>query len=122
MYERAEEIVPRSGGKEGKMDEKRASNAVNREFREKEVGGLEVDEGVLLGDGGSFAAAWVVLSRRSGDPELMFGRSGDQRLKARDAANTKRGDKRAAMMADRRAADEERLQERKVKESATMDM
>jgi hypothetical protein len=41
------------------MEEKRASNAVNREFREKEVGGLEVDEGVLLGDGGSFAAAWV---------------------------------------------------------------
>ena len=44
------------------------------------------------------------------------------RVRARDAANAKRGEKRAAMMADRRAADEERLQERKAKDSATMDM
>lgn len=39
------------------MEEKRAVNAGNRELREKEVGGLEVDEGTLLGESGSFAAA-----------------------------------------------------------------
>lgn len=57
-YRRADEIVPRSGGKEGKMEEKRATNPENRVFREKDVtAGLEVDEGTLMGDSGSFAAA-----------------------------------------------------------------
>jgi hypothetical protein len=44
------------------------------------------------------------------------------RVRARDAANAKKGDRRAAMMADRRAVEEERLSERKAKDSATMDM
>ena len=41
------------------MDEKRATNAGNREMRDKDVGVMgEVDEGVLMGDAGSgFAAA-----------------------------------------------------------------
>lgn len=57
-YRRADEIVPRSGGREGKMEEKRATNAENRTYREKDVtAGLEVDEGTLMGDSGSFAAA-----------------------------------------------------------------
>ncbi|ORX37853.1 hypothetical protein BD324DRAFT_402906 [Kockovaella imperatae] len=100
-YERADEMVPKSIGKEGKMAEKRATNAVNREFREKEVGGLEVDEGTLMGGGdSSFAAA----------------------LRARDAAKNRREDKRAMDLADRRAAADERLAERRAKESATMDM
>lgn len=46
----------------------------------------------------------------------------DSRLKAREAATDRRADKRAAEMADRRAAMEERMAERKQKESATMDM
>ena len=98
-YEKADEAVPRSGGKEGKMDEKRATNAVNREFREKEVGGLEADEGTLMGES-SFQAA----------------------LRARDASKNRREDKRAIEMADRRAATDERLADRRAKESATMDM
>lgn len=44
------------------------------------------------------------------------------RLRARDAASARRTEKKAAAMADRRAADEERLSERKQKETATMDM
>ena len=58
-YHRADELVPKSVGKEGKMEEKRATNSANKQYREKEVGGLEVDEGTLMGDGGgsSFAAA-----------------------------------------------------------------
>ena len=58
-YNRADELVPKSGGKEGKMEEKRATNSANKQYREKEVGGLEVDEGTLMGDGdgSSFAAA-----------------------------------------------------------------
>ena len=56
-YAKADEMVPKSVGKEGKMDEKRATNMVNKELREKEVGGLEVDEGTLMGESGSFAAA-----------------------------------------------------------------
>ena len=56
-FEKASDLVPKSGGKEGKMDEKRATNAENRAQRDKEVGGLEVDEGTLMGDSSGFAAA-----------------------------------------------------------------
>jgi hypothetical protein len=56
-YERADEQAPRGVGKEGKLAEKKASNAVNKEMRDKEVGGLEVDEGTLMGEGSSFQAA-----------------------------------------------------------------
>ena len=56
-FERVDELVPRSIGKEGKMAEKKASNAMNKEMREKDVGGLEVDEGVLMGEEGSFQSA-----------------------------------------------------------------
>lgn len=57
-YEKAEELAPRAVGKEGKMAEKKATNAVNKEMRDKDVGGLEVDEGTLMGsEGGSYAAA-----------------------------------------------------------------
>jgi hypothetical protein len=47
------------GGKEGKMAEKRAVNSANKEMRDKEVGGLEVDEKTLMGEGTSFQAAYV---------------------------------------------------------------
>ena len=57
-YNKADELVPKSGGKEGKMEEKKANNAVNREMRDKEVGAaVELDEGTLLGDAGGFQAA-----------------------------------------------------------------
>lgn len=57
-YNRADELVPKSGGKEGKMDEKRATNAENRQFRERDMAaGLEVDEGVLMGENEGFKAA-----------------------------------------------------------------
>lgn len=56
-YDRADELVPKAVGKEGKLAEKRAGNAVNKEMREKDVGGLEVDEGTLMGEGSSFQAA-----------------------------------------------------------------
>ena len=55
--ERAEEMAPRLQGKEGKMAEKRATNSANKEMRDKEVGGLELDESTLMGDGSSFQAA-----------------------------------------------------------------
>jgi hypothetical protein len=58
--DRAEEHAPRLGGKEGKMAEKRAVNSANKEMRDKEVGGLEVDEKTLMGEGTSFQAAYVV--------------------------------------------------------------
>lgn len=100
-YEKANEAVPRSGGREGKMEEKRATNAQNRQMREKDpTGELEMDEGTLLGSNDSFAAA----------------------LRARDSAQSWRAEKKAMADADRRAADEERLAERKAKENATMDM
>ncbi len=44
------------------------------------------------------------------------------RVRARDAAQARRMDKKAVTQADRTAADKERLSERKQKESATMDM
>ncbi|ORY34900.1 hypothetical protein BCR39DRAFT_515474 [Naematelia encephala] len=99
-YQKADEAVPRERGKEGKMDEKRATNASNKEMREKDVVGLEVDEGTLMGETDGFAAA----------------------LRARDSAESRRADRRAAFMAERRVVEEERLSERKAKEAATMDM
>jgi hypothetical protein len=57
--DRAEEHAPRLGGKEGKMAEKRAVNSANKEMRDKEVGGLEVDEKTLMGEGTSFQAAYA---------------------------------------------------------------
>lgn len=55
--ERAEELAPRLQGKEGKMAEKRATNNANKEMRDKEVGGLELDEKTLMGEESSFQAA-----------------------------------------------------------------
>lgn len=43
-------------------------------------------------------------------------------LRARDAAKTKREDRRAVELAEKRAATDERLADRRAKESATMDM
>ncbi|KAK8849574.1 hypothetical protein IAR55_004909 [Kwoniella newhampshirensis] len=101
IYNKADELVPRQGGKEGKIEEKRATNNENRKYRDKDVTeGLEVEESTLLGDSGGFAAA----------------------LKARNEAAARRTGKKDVMMADRRAADQERLSERRAKESATMDM
>lgn len=62
--ERAEEVAPKLGGREGKIAEKRATNSANKEMRDKEVGGLELDDKTLMGEGGSFQAAYV-LSRSS---------------------------------------------------------
>jgi len=116
-YTRADEMAPKSGGKEGKMEEKRATNAENRQFREKDVtAGLEADEGVLMGENEGFKAAWE-------DSQSMRHESWwCCRIRARDAAQARRTDKKASMQADRRAADGERLSERKQKESQTMDM
>ena len=114
-YEKANEAVPRAGGREGKIEEKRATNAQNKEMREKDpTGGLELDEGTLLGSNDSFAAASVV--------SFIFTFSLTRRLRARDAAQSWRAEKKAMADADRRAADEEWLAERKAKENATMDM
>lgn len=55
-YERADELVPRMVGKEGKVAEKRAANAANKEMREKDTDAI-VDEGTLLGDADGFAGA-----------------------------------------------------------------
>ncbi|KAI9633054.1 uncharacterized protein MKK02DRAFT_35252 [Dioszegia hungarica] len=101
-YQRANEAVPRSSGKEGKMEEKRATNASNKEMRDKDStgAGLEVDEGTLMGDQGGFAAA----------------------LRARDGAKNRKEEERAAMLEDRRAAEQDRLAERRQKETDTMAM
>lgn len=101
--DKAEELAPKPVGKEGKMAEKRATNAENRAMRDKEVAGLEVDEATLMGgqDGqSSFAAA----------------------LRARDQARKRREDKREAEVAGRLAENRERLEERKKQEDATMEM
>lgn len=39
------------------MAEKRAVNSANKDMRDKEVGGLELDESTLMGEGSSFQAA-----------------------------------------------------------------
>lgn len=57
-YERADALVPKSGGREGRIEEKRAQNAINREARDKDMtAGLEVDEQTLMGGGGGFSDA-----------------------------------------------------------------
>lgn len=54
-----EEKEERSGGREGRIEKRKETNASNREMRNKSPGGLEVDEATLMGTGGandSFAA------------------------------------------------------------------
>jgi len=97
------------------MAEKRAVNGANKEMRDKEVGGLEVDEKTLMGEGTSFQAAYVL-------PFLHVWSRLISRLKARDAAAARKKDKRDAQMADFRSANEERLAERRQKENDTMSM
>ena len=55
-YERAEELVPRAVGREGKMAERRAANEENKKMREKDTE-VELDEGTLMGDSNPFQAA-----------------------------------------------------------------
>jgi hypothetical protein len=51
-------MAPKGVGKEGKMAERKATNEENKQWREKDVtAGLEADEGTLMGDNSSFAAA-----------------------------------------------------------------
>lgn len=58
VLEKVEDLVPREKGKEGKMAEKKASNAENRKFADKDTtAGFEVDDTTLFGDDGGFAAA-----------------------------------------------------------------
>lgn len=57
-YGRAEELVPKSGGREGKLEERRATNAENRMYREKDpAAGIEVDEATLMGGSNDFQKA-----------------------------------------------------------------
>jgi hypothetical protein len=57
-YGRVEELVPKTGGREGKMEERRATNAENRMYREKDASaGIEVDEATLMGGGNDFQKA-----------------------------------------------------------------
>jgi hypothetical protein len=57
-YGRVEELVPKQGGREGKMEERRATNAENRMYREKDASaGIEVDEATLMGGGNDFQKA-----------------------------------------------------------------
>ncbi len=53
-YERAEELVPRASGREGRFEEKRAKIALS-----KDTGEAEVPDSVLMGDDGGFKAACV---------------------------------------------------------------
>jgi hypothetical protein len=60
LYGRVEELVPKTGGREGKLEERRATNAENRMYREKDASaGIEVDEATLMGGGNDFQKAWV---------------------------------------------------------------
>jgi hypothetical protein len=57
-YGRVEELVPKTGGREGKLEERRATNAENRMYREKDASaGIEVDEATLMGGGNDFQKA-----------------------------------------------------------------
>jgi hypothetical protein len=57
-YERADDMVPRAGGREGKLDERRAVNEENKKYRERDAAsGFEVDESTLMGTGSSFGNA-----------------------------------------------------------------
>ncbi|KAI5451377.1 hypothetical protein NCC49_001686 [Naganishia albida] len=100
-YERADELVPRAGGREGKMEERRAANDENRKYRERDAAsGFEVDEGTLMGTGNSFQAA----------------------LAQRQQADARRQERRGQFQADKRSEMSERMQAMKSKEDATMAM
>lgn len=95
--ERIEDIVgPREVGKEGMIEKKRARREADKSFREKGDDGLEADESTLLGGGDSFK----------------------QQIARRDAAR-----KRYELKSQEKVmASQERANQMKEKEKATMDM
>ena len=62
------------------MAEKKAINASNQEMREKDVGGLEVDESTLMGEDNSFQSACVCFGERWTNLTSAFAR--ENRLRA----------------------------------------
>ena len=120
---RAEDMVPKSSGREGKMDEKRAINAENRKYREKDASaGMEMDESTLMGGGSDFQQAYVADS--SLYPSLCLPKSlcDLYSLAQREAANARRQERRAHSDMDRRSGMSERLQTMKAKDDQTMAM
>ncbi|KAJ9098333.1 hypothetical protein QFC19_006457 [Naganishia cerealis] len=100
-YERADDLVPRAGGREGKLEERRAANEENKKYRERDAAsGFEVDDNTLMGTGGSFGQA----------------------LAQREQINARRQERRSNADADRRSMMSESMHAMKSKEDATMAM
>ncbi|KAJ9102419.1 hypothetical protein QFC21_002819 [Naganishia friedmannii] len=100
-YERADDMVPRAGGREGKMEERRAVNEENKKFRERDAAsGFEVDENTLMGTGSSFGNA----------------------VAQREQMNARRQERRSNADADKRSMMSESMHAMKSKEDATMAM
>lgn len=60
--DRVEDVVgPKEIGKEGMLEKKRARREADRNFREKGDDGFEADETTLMGSGGSFQDAYVLI-------------------------------------------------------------
>ncbi|KAL7424996.1 hypothetical protein Q5752_000683 [Cryptotrichosporon argae] len=101
-YERADAAVPRLGGREGKLAERHAVNAANRERRERDgagaAAGLEVDDRTLMGDADGFGAALALREREEGRAsERQMEREEARRLRA-DEARKERAQKETATM------------------------
>ncbi|KAJ9121621.1 hypothetical protein QFC22_002241 [Naganishia vaughanmartiniae] len=100
-YERADDMVPRAGGREGKLEERRAANEENKKYRERDAAsGFEVDENTLMGTGSSFGNA----------------------VAQREQMNARRQERRSNADADKRSMMSESMHAMKSKEDATMAM
>lgn len=57
LRDEREELFPKATGRDAKIEKRRDINQSNRKFEERGDDGLEVNEDVLMGNGGDFAAA-----------------------------------------------------------------
>ncbi|KAG9002800.1 hypothetical protein FRB94_004746 [Tulasnella sp. JGI-2019a] len=98
--ERVDDLVgPREVGREGMLEKKRLKREDDRQMRDKDEGGLEVDDSALYGDKDSFRA----------------------RLAARDAARKRAEEKKQASRPQPNTAVNERLSAMRDREKETME-
>lgn len=120
--ERVEDAVgPRAVGREAQIENKRAKREDDRAFRERgDDGGLEADEGTLMGGGDSFRDQCVFLVVVRADLGEML--MGCGRIAKRDAAKRRFEEKKAAGRMNNAAGGQGGVSVIKERDQATMDM
>ncbi|KAL7409671.1 hypothetical protein BDY24DRAFT_372417 [Mrakia frigida] len=96
-----EEKEERSGGREGRIEKRRETNASNREMRNKSPGGLEIDDATLMGTGGAgddFAARIAARDRGAAQQQDRRAQQADARRSAVGTSSSALAERNKATM------------------------